>query len=259
MAGKTRPLAGRTILITRSQTQAPEFRKLLEGSGARVLEIPTIEIRPRPAQELEYVIRAIERYDWLIFTSANGAEIFLKRLRQAGAGKPTPRVCAIGPGTAQKVKQFGYRVDFVPQVYQAEGVLEGFLQFHGNRLGGLRILIPRASRAREILPEVLRQRGADVVVLPVYDTVIPETSRIEMRDALEKEAPDLITFTSSSTVENFLALAQDVDVRRFRYAAIGPITAAAARERGLNVVLQAPQSTVPALVKAVEDFFRTAR
>lgn len=257
----SKSLQGRTILITRSRRQAPQFRELLEKAGAVVLEIPTIEIRPRLGPNLDSAIKELPRYDWLIFTSSNGAEIFLERVSQrevpheARSEEPFPKICAIGPATQHKVEEYGHPVDLVPQVYQAEGVLLDLLGFHQGDLAGLRILLPRASRARGLLPDELRRHGAQVEVLPVYDTIVPERSRRALRDALEKGSPDLITFTSSSTVHHLLALGNLAELKRFRYAAIGPITAATAKGYGLNVALQAKPFTIPDLVSAIEGYF----
>lgn len=254
-------LEDRTILITRSRRQAPQFRRLLEQAGASVLEIPTIKICPRPGPNLDSAIAELSRYDWVIFTSTNGAEIFLKRvghLDSARGGREAgkfPKICTIGPATQRKVEKYGYPVDLVPQVYQAEGVLKDLIRFQQGHIAGLKILLPRASRARQLLPDELRRQGAKVSVLPVYDTVVPEESRRALAAVLEKGSPDLITFTSSSTVHHLLELADLAELKRFRYAAIGPITAAAARAYGLDVALQAKHFTIPDLVKAMEEYF----
>ena len=256
----TKALQGRTILITRSRDQAPHFRRLLETAGARVLEVPTLRIHPRVGPELDQEICQLARYDWLIFTSANGAEIFLKRVRQLGSHRDAspkkrfPRISVIGPATKEKVRQFGHEADLVPERYQAEGVVEDLLHFHQGHLEGLKVLLPRASRARSFLPEQLRRHGAEVRVLALYDTLIPEESRQALRQSL-RESPDLITLTSSSTVLHLLALSEPQQLKSFRYAAIGPITAATAKEQGLDVALQASDYTIPGLVKAMESYF----
>ncbi len=250
-------LSGRTILITRSKRQAPELRELLEARGATVLEVPTISIRPRQSPELDESIRELATYDWLMFTSVNGVEVFLERAKVLAASETSelPRTCCIGPATARRVQEYGYQVDLLPQLYQAEGILEEFLDLHGRRIEGLRILLPRASQAREILPEVLRQQGAEVTVIPVYDTVAPEEGKPALQAALQGAPPDLVTFTSSSTVRNFHALAIDaeIDLTQLRCAAIGPITASTAAELGFEVVVQPGKSTIPDLVDAIEQ------
>ena len=189
------------------------------------MEIPTIEIRPRHSSQLDGAIREINGYDWLIFSSVSGVEVFLERARQLGLLKPLadrsefPKIGAIGPATARKVQQYGYPVDLIPQVFQAEGLLEDFLSLHDQDIAGLKILLPRASRAREILPRQLRQRGAKVVMVPVYDTVLPKKQRQKLAQILKEESLDLITFTSSSTVHHFVAMAgHHRELARFCYA-----------------------------------------
>lgn len=253
----SRPLEGRKILVTRSQSQAGEFSQLLRQAGAEVVEIPAIEIVPRPDRELDTSISQAHRYDWIFFTSVNGAEIFLSRAREVAShlfqeDSPSPRICAIGPATARRVEQYGSEVHLVPARYQAEGVLEAFLERHSNRIEGLSILIPRASQARSLLPRELSRHGARVEVAPVYDTVVPEESEAALEQAIRQGAPDLITFTSSSTVRHLMNLARDPDqVRSVPCAAIGPITADTAREYGFRVVVESRQSTIPGLFSAI--------
>ena len=259
----SRPLENHTILITRSRDQAPEFRQLLEQAGARVLELPTIEIRPRPNSQLDRVVEGLEHCDWLMFTSANAVEIVMDRARALGrlpgekGNSPVPKICTIGPATARKVESYGYSVDLVPRLYQAEGVLEDFLRMNQGEIKGLRILLPRASEAREVLPQTLREQGAEVNLIAVYDTVIPDRSRAQLAELLSNQPPDMITFTSSSTVKNFVALAQGVEnLKEFCCAVIGPITAATAAEYGFNTVVQPEKSSVPDLVRAIGQYFQ---
>ncbi len=253
----SRPLERRRILVTRIRNQVGEFSRLLRQAGADVVEIPAIEIVPRPDQELDPCISRAHRFDWLFFTSVNGADIFLSRARALDSSLsekdgPSPRICTIGPATARRVKQFGWEVHLVPTRYQAEGVLEAFLERHSNRIEGLSILIPRASQARSLLPRELSRRGAQVEVVPVYDTVVPEESRVALEQALDQGAPDLITFTSSSTVRHLMNLATDPDrVRSVPCAAIGPITAETAREHGFQVLVESSESTIPGLFAAI--------
>jgi uroporphyrinogen III methyltransferase / synthase len=250
------PLHGKTIFITRSRRQAEDLRIRLEAAGARVVEIPTIEIRPR--FDFDWVVERMREYDWVFFTSVNGVRIFLDRVQTVtGLKQPAlPEICAIGPATGAELKKYGYRVDLLPALFQAEGLIDEFLARHGGKVQGLRVLLPRAARAREILPETLRHRGVQVTVVPVYDTVLPEGGRELIGEAFSRNQPDLITLTSSSTVENFVSLAANsMDATRFKYAAIGPITAATAHRHGLPVVVQPEQFTIPALVAALEAYF----
>lgn len=260
------PLQNRTILITRSQKQSSQFRKLLEAEGANVLEVPTIEIIPLHGPQLDEAIQNLSDYDWLIFTSANGVEIFLERNRQFDHLKPLadispkPKICAIGPATAKKLESYGCPVHLIPQVYQAEGVLEDFLRCNKGKVKDLRVLLPRAKEAREILPQTLRQQGASVNVIPIYETVIPEKSRTSLSSIFKSQTPDLITFTSPSTVRHFVSLISKTDeLSRFCYAVIGPITAAEARSHNLKIAVQAQQYSIPHLVTAICRYFEKIR
>jgi uroporphyrinogen III methyltransferase/synthase len=256
------PLEGRTILITRSRSQAAGFRESLERAGARVLEVPAIEIRPRMSPQLDQAILQLESYDWLFFTSANAAAIFadqVAHLRPEFSPErlERPRLCAIGPATSEKIRAYRYRVDLVPRVFQAEGVVDEFVELQQGRLEGVRILLPRAAQAREILPEELKRHGAIVDLIPVYDTVLPEGTAHSMQELLQQVKIDMISFTSSSTVRNFVqAAGTEVDLSRFQYAAIGPITAATAKEYGLAITVLPTRWTVPDLAQAIIEYFK---
>ena len=256
---KQQCLRGRRILITRSSAQSAEFRRLLEDAGATVLEVPTIEIRPRRSAEIDRAVENLSSYDWLMFTSINGARIFLGRASNLGKlpdPASPPRICTIGPATARGVKEFGLPVNLIPSLFQAEGILEEFARFQGGDLSGIKILLPRASQAREILPEELRRRGAQVDLIPVYDTAAPEGSRQLLEEAFRDGPPDLVTFTSSSTVHNFVALAENDEIlKALSCAAIGPITAGSAAEYGLQVAVQPENATIADLAEAIRRHF----
>ncbi|MBI4446731.1 MAG: uroporphyrinogen-III synthase [Acidobacteria bacterium] len=250
------PLKGRTILITRRSAQSKVFRELLEKAGARVVEAPTIEIEARPLLEVLPVLSRLAEYDWLILTSPNGAEIFLLYLAEAGFSVPAAvRICAIGPATARVLEEHGQKVALLPKIYQAEGILEDFMSLHQGHVKGLKVLLARASRARDLLPLKLQEFGVEMTVLALYDTVIPPESGPVLAKVLEKEAPDLVAFTSSSTVENFLTLLEGQPPGAFRFAAIGPVTGDTARRLGLNVVVQPEQATIPDFVRSIEQYF----
>lgn len=248
--------------MTRSAPQAGDFTRLLRAQGANVLEIPTIEIQPRSAAELDSILQTVPDYDWVFFTSVNAVEVLLGRGRRLKLPvlldtQRKPEICAIGPATAEKLRAFGSRVDLVPSRYQAEGILESFLEQNRQSLSELKILIPRASRARSILPDRLRKVRARVDVPAVYDTVVPVGSRERLAQSLRSQTPDLITFTSSSTVRHFVDLVEDPErLKQYYYAAIGPITADTAEEYGLQIAVQARKSTIPDLVKEIVQYFR---
>lgn len=254
-----RPLEARKILVTRTRAQASDFASTLTERGAEVFEIPTIEIVPIQSHELDAALRTLDSFDWIFFTSVNGVDCFFERARELGClPSVLPKICTIGPATSRRVRDYGYEVTLQPTLYQAEGVIEAFSRYHGGGIEGLKILLPRARVAREILPDQLRSGGARVDLVPVYETVIPVQSRARLQRILDQEHPDLVTFTSSSTVHNFVKIAEDIErIRELKYAVIGPITAETANEYGLQVVVMAEESTIPALAHAIEAYFST--
>ena len=258
-----RPLFGRRIVVTRARAQAGEFSSELEALGAEVVEFPTIEIQPpEDFGPLDKAIRELDSYEWLIFTSANGVEAFLSRLRHHGLDlRSVPRgarVAAIGPATADRLEEAGLRVDVVPKEYRAESLLEAV---SGSSITGKRVLIPRARVAREVLPDKLREAGAEVDVPPAYESAPSSAGRDALVEKLRAGEIDCITFTASSTVENFAgALGEEGGslLSETRVACIGPITADTARRRGMNVDVEAGEYTIPGLVRAVLELFAGA-
>lgn len=260
------PLAGRTVMITRAREQAAEFAAALEAYGARVVVCPTIEIvAPESYALLDEAIENLFGYDWVIFTSVNGVEHFLRRLEAAGkdVGELDElRVCAIGDATAERLADAHVHVDVVPQKFQAEGVFEALENYLGGRehFENLNVLLPRAAVARDFLPRALEATGARVDVVPAYRTVRPETTdRARVEALLLGGGVDCVTFTSSSTVHNFAQLFDTRDLSRLlagvRVACIGGITAQTAAEYGLKADIQPSEFTTPALARAVADFF----
>lgn len=257
-----RPLFGKRVLMTRAKEQAGELAALLAGYGAEAVEAPTIMIvPPLDWAPVDHAISAIGTYSWIIFTSVNGVDRFMTRLWAKGldsrclAGR---RLCCIGPRTAQELEKFGVKADLIPTDYQAEGVLEALVQ---RDLKKARILIPRAEVARELLPVELRAHGAHVEVVPVYRTVTPAPSDGGWRQQLIDHRIHVVTFTSSSTVKNFVAMLGGVDavrplVQSATIACIGPITAKTAEEYGLTVSIMPKENTIPALVDAIAHHYK---
>jgi len=242
-------LQGRRIVVTRARYQAAELCDGLRLRGALPIELPTIELRdPESFESLDRAVAELERYDWILFTSANAVEKFFARMNAAGrtASGIRGRVCAIGPATAAELIRFGVQPDRSAAEYRGEGLLEALA---GQDLAGKRILIPRAAVARDLLPRELAARGARVDVAEAYRTVAPEIPQAVIAGLL-KDPPDLITFTSSSTAINCPA-----ELRGLRAASIGPITTETARRRGFNVVAEARESTVAGLLDALEEYF----
>lgn len=255
MSESRRPLHGRTILVTRARDQAGSLASLLAQAGAEVVEFPTIAIRPLDPAPLDAALCRLSEYDWLIFTSANAVDIFFLRMRETGVSTPMPPVCVIGPATAEQVRAWNADVALEPELYQAEGVLAAFAERVGE-LSGLRLLLPRAQEARELLPQELERRGARVDVIPIYETVPPPGGADRLRSLLDSHPIDLVTLTSSSTARNFAELAGGPErLRNLRFAAIGPITAETARRLGMAVVCTARESTIPGLVQAIVEYF----
>jgi uroporphyrinogen III methyltransferase / synthase len=249
-------LSGKRIVVTRARNQAGELARRLCELGAEVIEFPTIAIEPpREYAPMDRAIEQLDNYEWLFFTSVNGVEFFFNRLRQLGKNsQPLEhlKVVAIGPQTAGRLESEGVHLAFVPLKYQAEGILE---ELDPSKIRGCRILLPRAAKAREILPETLRQWGAVVDVIEAYQTVLPQQYRSSLNELLEQNRIDMILFTSSSTVVNFVQLLEVQDLaRRLQgviVGCIGPITAQTAVDNGLAVQIISTEFTIPGLVDAI--------
>jgi uroporphyrinogen III methyltransferase/synthase len=218
----------------------------LEELGAEVLLLPVIEIQP-PADPgpLDRAIACLDTYDWLIFTSANGVHSFVEHLTDIRFLRA--KICAIGPATAVAVEALHIKVDRVPKEYVAESLLE---ELASDDLAGKRVLLPRAAVARDLVPVELTRRGAIVDVVEAYRTGVPEDAATHAREILARN-PTWITFTSSSTVKNFVAAAGGGVLDGVKIASIGPITSATARELGLTVDVEADPHIVPGLVAAI--------
>jgi uroporphyrinogen III methyltransferase / synthase len=251
------PLFGRRIVVTRAAAETAAFAKRLRELGAEAIEFPTIATEPPDNYlRLDAAIGRLQTFDWIIFTSATGVEAFLERLRilevdiRAAAGA---RIAAIGPATAARLRHHGLRVGTVPREYRAEALIE---ELGEQAVAGARILIPRAQVAREILPQLLHEKGAkEVVVAPAYKTVTPPHADLErMRQFVRAGAFDLVTFTSSSTVSNFQAML-DMQITGLKAAAIGPITAETARTCGFEVVVSPAAYTADSLIDAMVRYF----
>ena len=253
------PLFGKRIVITRMREQALAFREALAELGAQVVEIPSIEIRnPASWEPLDGAIRRLEEFDYLLVTSVHGVRNLLARLKVCGRDVRYLKglqIGAIGPATAAEFAQTGVSVDFIPTEYRAEGLLKVL----GNQdLREKAFLIPRAKIARDLVPRVLRERGARVDVVEAYETVAPAFPVGELEHLLTPR-PDCITFTSSSTASNFAKLLGAGSIQEIlagvTIASIGPITSDAIRKLGLGVNIEAQESTIPGLVRAIQAYF----
>jgi len=260
------PLAGKRILITRAREQASAFAAVLEAAGAEVVEFPTISIVPPESwAPLDAAIGRLREYQWVIFTSSNGVRSFRDRLQHAGRDVRDLHgitICAIGPATAAALATLGIRADLVPAEFKAEALLEAIRAVPGGTdIRGARVLLARAAEARELLPDELTRRGAQVDVVAAYRTVrsIPEAEPV--RAMLRDRNLHAVTFTSSSTVKHFLELvgedARDL-LRGVVVASIGPITAEAAARRGIVSDIVPENYTIPALAEALIRHFQTS-
>jgi|SRR5271155_571573 len=249
------PLAGVRFLVGRARHQAGALSGELRKRGATVLEIPFIEIRkPRSFKPLDSALKNLDRYDWLILTSGNGVEAMWERLAElhlTNKNLEHMRVAAIGPATKKAIEQHGGKVDVVPKEYVAESVVRSLRR----RVKEKRVLLVRAKVARDVIPTELRAAGAHVDVVEAYETVVPQSSRTRLQSALAnpRRRPHVVTFTSSSTVRNFVALlgSSGASIDGVRLASIGPVTSSTLRDLGLGVDIEAKEFTIPGLVAAV--------
>ena len=243
------PLAGKRVVITRAKEQAGSFAELLRAEGAVPVLFPTIAFAP--VDPPEGWVKWLDRANMVIFTSSNGVKFFLGLLEKNGLSFPDrAKVVAIGPGTRRAAEKRGIRVDIVPERFIAEGILEVL-----GDVSGRHILIPRARVARELLPEELSRRGAAVYVLPVYETVVPEPDESSVEDLFRCHA---ITFTSPSTVENFVKILKRKALELCAskvVASIGPITTKRAEELGIRVDVTASEHSVEGLLEALKEHF----
>ena len=257
---ETKPLFGRRIIVTRARSQASEFSSLLREYGAEPIEFPTIDVKPpKSFDAMDEAIDNLERYNWLILTSVNGVRFFFERLKVKGRDirdLKGIRICAIGPRTAEEIGRAGIKIDFVPEEYKAEAVLEGLKKIG---IEGKNILLPRAEEAREVLPEEIRNSGGNIDVVPAYKNVKPLEDREPIKRLLKEGAINVITFTSSSTVKNFVEMFDRDElpslIKGTTIASIGPITAETAKKLGIKTDIMPESYTIPGLTEAIVDYF----
>ena len=258
-----RPLFGRRIVVTRSREQGEELVDLLEAHGAETIAAPMIRIAPpHDTGPLATASAAVGTFDWIVFTSANGVESFMSAVLEGGDIRDLKgvRICAVGPATAARIERYGIRVDVVPAEHHAEGVLAAL---SSQGVEGKRFLLPRSEIAREVIGDELRRAGADVTEVVAYRTTATTLERDGDHDIygmlLERQI-DAVTFTSASTVRNFVQTYgedQAADLLATTVVAcIGPVTAEAAQQLGIQTAVMPTRYTVPDLVDALVDHFR---
>lgn len=256
-----RPLSGKRILVTRSRHQASVLSKLLSKQGAQPIELPAIDIRPTAdTRKLDKAIANLAGYHWLVFTSVNGVEAFFQRLislKLDSRALKGLKIGAIGSATAGALQSKGIVPDYLPEVYTSQGLLAGLGRFN---VAGQRFLLPRADIADKELTDGISRLGAEADDIAVYQTVAPKAAITQAKNMLLTGEIDVITFTSSSTVSNLVAVFKKGSpaVNNAKIACIGPKTAETAANAGLRVDIVASQQTMPGLVAAIEQYFKEA-
>lgn len=243
------------VLITRALDQAGDFAALLEERGFIPLTFPTIEFAPpEDTEKVTKTLRNISSFDWILLTSSNGVRFFVECLNKVGDPAQllkTIKICAVGPKTAETVKKFGLTTDLIPDNYQAEGVLDAFARIG---IDGNKILFPRAEEGRDILPDGLKELGAKLELLPVYRTVKPEAKEEKLKYILEKGV-DIITFTSGSTVRNFISILGESNralLNGVKVACISEVTAKIAEKEGIKTDVLPAENTTLSLAEAIK-------
>jgi uroporphyrinogen III methyltransferase / synthase len=260
MQASLKPLSGMRVLVTRPESEAPSLAEKLSELGAKALFLPTIAILPpENTDQLDRVVKGVEEFDWVVFTSVNGVRFFHERAKTLNA--PFDRlnkvkVAAIGSATADALERLGRKPDYVPDEYLSEEIAYGLGDVRGKR-----ILLPRADIASKKLPSLLTQHGAIVQEVVAYRTVIPDDLTPNRLKRIFAEGVDMITFTSPSTVRNFAQAVGAAELepllRNVKVACIGPVTVKAAKELGVHVNVVALNHTIDGLVEAIENENRT--
>jgi uroporphyrinogen-III synthase len=258
------------VLVSRAKKQAGALSSSLKELGCQVIEIPFIEIRkPTSYKPLDTALRNLATYDWLILTSVNGVEALFERMAKRKVDPSALshlKIAAIGPATKKAIEKHGLKVAVTPKEYVAESVVASL----HKRVKRKRVLLVRAKVARDVIPRELRKAGATVDVIEAYETVAPKSSERRLRAVLaSKRKPHAISFTSSSTVKNFVgllglrsaraALKKTAPNHRVHTASIGPVTSATLREFGLPVDIEAKQFDIPGLVAAIVAYKKSLR
>lgn len=252
-----KPLFGKSVLVTRAREQASALTARLEEMGAQCYEAPAIQIVPPESfAALDQAIQELSSYQWLVFTSTNGVDYFFERLHHAKKDSRMLagiKVAAIGTQTAEQLRKFGICADIVPLEFRAEGIVDSLSPLIEP---GMKVLIPRALIARDVLPVKLSAIGAVINVVPAYRTVTADTDGTALAEKLSAGEIELITFTSSSTVTNLLELLGSQGAKligKCKVACIGPITAATCVEHGIRPDIIADEYTIRGLVKAISE------
>jgi uroporphyrinogen-III synthase/uroporphyrinogen III methyltransferase/synthase len=252
------PLAGRRILVTRAAHQAGKLSEGLRALGAEPVEVPVLEIQPPDNFDaLDRALRQLDRYDWLIFTSANTIRALAERAAALGLALTQSaglKIAAVGEATADAVRKAGFQVAFIPGTYVAESLAAGLLEGLHSQTQGLKVLLARAATARDVIPDSLRKAGVEVDVVDAYRNVLPEAAPEQLRQALAAGL-DAATFTSSSSATHLAEAARQAGITwplaAVPAVSIGPITSQTLRDLGWEPVAEANPSDIPGLIAAV--------
>ncbi len=261
---ENKPLFGKRIMVTRTREQASDLVAGLEEMGANCIEFATISIAPPDSWEiLDGALADLGRFDWILFTSINAIHCFFQRLDEKGLDSRAlgeAKIGAVGATTADVLRNYGIKADLLPEKFTGDGLAEALLK---TGVKGSRILLPRATKARESLPERLQDGGGEMVVAPVYKNVRPDSHGEELRAMFLEKQVDMVTFTSSSTVTNFLQMLGEEDLEKrqtllgdTKIASIGPVTSKTVEEAGLTVDVQPETFTITALIDSVVAFYK---
>ncbi len=256
----TQPLLGKHIVVTRAREQAKEFIALLSARGAIPIEAPTIRIvEPEDISALDSACSELASFDWIVFTSSNGVDAFMRQLQAKCLELQTIhqiRLCAVGPATAAHLESYRLKVDLIPKEHHSSGIVDAL----SKHIAGSRVLLPRADLAKPDLPNALRNAGAEICDVVAYRTTPASSLSASVTQAFLENRIDVVTFTSASTVKNFVKLANVNHPTEFLgptvVASIGPVTAEAAERLGIRTTIMPSIPTVPALVQSIEDYFR---
>jgi uroporphyrinogen III methyltransferase / synthase len=264
MVADPKPLLNKTVLAACSSKKMSDLTAGLEALGGTVVSLVVIEAKEIDDKSaLDEALLSLGNYSWIIFTSAYGVVFFAKRFEELNIRqnrKVGPKICAVGPATAKALKDCGFDTALLPEHYMAEGVIQALDRNCGGlrRLAGKRILLPRALEARDVLPKALVEAGAQVDVVACYETVRTEMDETTIRQ-LHGVAPDLIVFTSSSTIKNLIAiLGQEYGKKLLlnsSVAVLGPITAKTAEFFGKHPEIVPKENTVASLLDAIREYY----
>ncbi|UQD52915.1 uroporphyrinogen-III synthase [Bacillus methanolicus] len=247
------PLRGKSVLIPRGKNHSKSFAELVRDYGGIPVEIPLIAFRPvTETEEIRGIIKKLNSYDWIVFTSSVTVDTFFSFL---GNRKIVSKIAVIGKKTEHTLNEKGYKADFRPTEYVAEGFVKEFLPYVTK---GLKVLLPKGNLAREYIASSLQERGAHVEEVIIYETYFPETSRLLLADVVQSGKVDILTFTSPSTVSHFMKIVRENNgyekMKDCIVACIGPVTAEKASSLGLKVDVVPQIYTIEEMVKGIVQF-----